>query len=47
MNLPDWVLACAGKRVDQDTFDAMRIEWQTWWLETVRHLWEPYVDLDD
>lgn len=43
LNLPVWVQACAGHPIDEETFAAMSLREQDWWLGTVRHLWERFI----
>lgn len=47
MQLPNWVLTCAGKEIDEETFATMTLEQQSWWLETVRSRWEAFFDDED
>jgi hypothetical protein len=46
INLPEWVLNCAGLRIDEEHFAAMTLEQQTWYLDTVKELWSPFAFFD-
>lgn len=33
--MPSWILALAGKHIDEEVFDSMTLEQQSWWLDTM------------
>lgn len=42
-NCSQWVLACEGHPIDEESFAAMSLAEQDWWLGTVRHLWQRFL----